>query len=73
MRWRDRKRCPHVHLRGIYGDEIIAAGYKRLACLDCGRLLNGPVLIAVLRAGEATAIDAARQRLGSDERESDTP
>jgi hypothetical protein len=33
------RRCPHLHQRGIYGDEIIAAGYKRARCLDCGRLL----------------------------------
>jgi hypothetical protein len=33
------RRCPHLFQRGIYGDEIIAAGYKRARCLDCGRLL----------------------------------
>lgn len=34
------KRCPHLQQRGIYGDEIIQAGFKRARCLDCGRLLN---------------------------------
>lgn len=33
------RRCPHLHQQGIYGDEIIAAGWKRARCLDCGRLL----------------------------------
>ena len=33
------RRCPHEDQRGIYGDEIIAAGWKRARCLDCGRLL----------------------------------
>lgn len=32
-------RCPHLNQRGIYGDEIIAAGYNRARCLDCGKLL----------------------------------
>ena len=60
MRWRDRRHCPHVHLRAIYGDEIVQAGYRRNHCLDCGRLLDGPVLVAVTRAQEAAVIDAAR-------------
>ncbi len=34
-----RRRCPHETQRGIYGDEIIFAGYRRSRCLDCGRLL----------------------------------
>jgi hypothetical protein len=33
------RKCPHERQRGIYGDEIIAAHYKRARCLDCGRLL----------------------------------
>lgn len=44
--------CPHSNLYGIYGDEIIAAGYKRLLCLDCNRFIDGPVMLAVLRRGE---------------------
>lgn len=45
-----RKHCPHVRLRGIYGDEINhTPGYRRNQCLDCGRLLDGPVSIAVSR------------------------
>lgn len=35
-----RKQCPHLNQRGIYGDEIIQAGFKRARCLDCGRLLK---------------------------------
>ena len=34
------RRCRHEHQRGIYGDEIIDAGWKRARCLDCGRLLS---------------------------------
>jgi hypothetical protein len=42
--------CPHTHVRGIYGDEINhTPGYRRNECLDCGRLLDGPVSIAVER------------------------
>ena len=33
------KRCSHLWQRPIYGDEIIAAGFKRARCLECGRLL----------------------------------
>lgn len=33
------RRCPHERQMGIYGDEIILAGYNRARCLDCGRLL----------------------------------
>lgn len=43
------KRCPHVRLRGIYGDEINAVGGWRLECLDCGRRLDGPVHLAESR------------------------
>lgn len=35
-----RRRCRHDNLRGIYGDEIIARGYKRSQCTDCGRLFD---------------------------------
>lgn len=40
-------RCPHVRIRGIFGDEINhTPGYRRLVCMDCGRLLDGPVRYA---------------------------
>lgn len=54
MKRRDRKRCPHSNLRGIYGDEVIFATprFSRLQCNDCGRFLDGPAMLAVLRAGE---------------------
>lgn len=35
-------RCPHMAIRAIHGDEINHLGGYRLACLDCGRLLDGP-------------------------------
>jgi hypothetical protein len=54
MTWRQRCACPHSRLRGIYGDEIIAAGFKRLRCLDCGRLLDGPVRLAESRRRESS-------------------
>jgi len=47
--FKKRSRCPHVHVEGIYGDQIIFAGWSRLYCRDCGKLLDGPVSIAVDR------------------------
>lgn len=45
--WVKKHHCPHVHVRGIYGDEINhTSGYRRLQCLNCGRLLDGPVSIS---------------------------
>lgn len=47
--WRIKARwhCPHERKRGIFGDEInYAPGFRRLACLDCGRFLDGPVSLA---------------------------
>ena len=32
--------CKHERRRGIYGDEIIAAGWKRGTCLDCPALFD---------------------------------
>lgn len=52
-RLRARRRCPHSRLRGIYGDEVnLTPGGCRLECLDCGALLRGSVMLALLRAGE---------------------
>lgn len=58
------RRCPHVNLRGIYGDEINATprGY-RLQCRDCGRLLDGPVSLA------RAALDAMAPSVGGVTRE----
>lgn len=40
-------RCPHANVRGLYGDEVLAApGFRRLLCLDCDTHLDGPVSIA---------------------------
>ena len=52
MKWRERRVCPHSDLRGIYGDEINHRGGYRLECRDCGRLLDGPVMLAKIRADE---------------------
>lgn len=42
-----RYHCPHPYIRGIYGDEItFTPGYRRLQCRRCGRLLDGPVILA---------------------------
>lgn len=56
---RDRKRCPHSHLRPIYGDEILAAK-ARLCCLDCNSLLDGSVFLAELRESEDAQVAAYR-------------
>ena len=43
-------RCPHLHLRGVYGDEINhTPGYRRIRCRDCGQALDGHVRIAETR------------------------
>ena len=52
-----RKRCPHSNLVGIYGDMINAIGDWRLHCRDCGRYLDGPVLLADMRQQEREGID----------------
>lgn len=50
--FRKRRHCPHVSVRGIYGDAILhTPGYRRNVCMDCGRLLDGPVSIAAERGG----------------------
>ena len=49
--FKKRYRCPHVNLQGLYGDAIYYIGdnkYRNL-CLDCGKLLDGPVSISVER------------------------
>ena len=43
---RKRKHCPHQHLLGIYGDQILFFGGYRLYCRDCRQLLDGPVTLA---------------------------
>lgn len=35
--------CEHRHVRCVHGDEIIARGCRRVACLDCGRSLDEPL------------------------------
>lgn len=34
-------KCQHPNIRCVHGDEIIACGYRRARCLDCGRYLKG--------------------------------
>lgn len=45
-------RCPHSRLQGIYGDMVNQVGGWRLRCLDCKRLLDGPVSLAESRRNE---------------------
>lgn len=53
-KWSFRRHCPHTRLEGIYGDAINhTPGGRRLQCLDCGRLLDGPVMLAIVRGGES--------------------
>jgi len=46
---KQRKRCPHVDVIGIYGDAINRCGGYRNFCRDCGRYLDGQVSISVDR------------------------
>lgn len=50
MKWlqfKSRARCPHIRIRGIYGDEIqLAPRFSRLQCVSCGKFLDGPVSYA---------------------------
>ena len=39
--WLRTLRCGHPQVRCIHGDEIIARGYRRRACVRCGRALRG--------------------------------
>ncbi len=34
------RRCSHINVRCIHGDEIIAVGYRRSQCFDCDRFLK---------------------------------
>lgn len=67
MNWGKRKRCPHVDVRGIYGDEINYSAGFRLQCRDCGQLLDGPVSIAVDRGDDCREIRAGLPRTGATE------
>jgi hypothetical protein len=35
--------CKHTLVRCTHGDEIIARGFRRRACMVCGRSLRGPL------------------------------
>ena len=70
--WRKRRRCAHVHLRGIYGDAINLLN-ARLMCMDCGALLDGPVVLADWRLAEADKLDVWFDSLGSMDREPRVP
>lgn len=50
------RRCGHAFKIGIYGDNIIHAGWRRLYCLDCGRTLPGPVSEATHKLGPDGAV-----------------
>lgn len=50
MWWnRHIKHCPHMIIRGIYGDEINHRCGYRLQCMRCGTLLDGPVSYATVK------------------------
>lgn len=51
-RWWNRHRCPHVMLAAIHGDEINYLGGYRLACMQCLRLIDGPVWLEATRKTE---------------------
>lgn len=53
------RRCPHIRLRGIYGDEINHSAGYRLECVVCGRLLDGPVYYATEPHDVKVRADAA--------------
>lgn len=62
-----RRHCPHMDIRGIYGDEINhTPGCRRLQCMDCGRLLDGPASIADHDRDAWAAGFAAGLELGAD-------
>ena len=47
------KRCPHARLRCTHGDEIIARGFARAVCRDCGRALKRePLPVMCFYTGE---------------------
>lgn len=35
--------CKHEHTRCVHGDEIMHRGWRRTACLTCGRSLKRPL------------------------------
>lgn len=47
-----RRRCPHSNLAPVYGDMILYNNFYRLWCRDCGRTLDGLVILASRREGE---------------------
>ena len=56
-------RCPHLHLRGVYGDEINhTPGYRRIRCTDCGQALDGHVRIAEDRRCDDESCSCGRRR-----------
>jgi hypothetical protein len=68
MKGSERRHCPHGSLRGIYGDEINhTPGYRRLQCRDCGRFLDGPAFLSVIRDGEHELMTARAVRYESTE------
>ena len=64
---KQRKRCPHVDVIGIYGDAINHCGGYRNFCRDCGRYLDGQVSISVDRQAliELAEWDRVHEALGS--------
>jgi len=40
LKWLFNFRCKHDSIRCIHADEIIMAGWKRGACMDCPKLFD---------------------------------
>lgn len=54
-RWARMIQCQHLHAFTIYGDEIIAVGYRRGHCPECDAWLwNKPQTITVPELKEET-------------------
>ncbi len=44
--------CKHDEVRCVHGDEIIARGFRRVACLVCGRSLDRDLPVMCWFSGE---------------------
>ena len=40
LKWLLNLKCKHKRIRCIHGDEIILAGWRRSACMDCPQLFD---------------------------------
>jgi hypothetical protein len=56
-----RPYCPHVRVRCVHGDEILATGGRRVRCLDCGRALDEPLPALCTTTGLAHGVSDWRE------------